>query len=74
MNQSTRGSRYPLPLPDYAVDLLMVAKLVIAHERLSGSGDEKLGMAVERFENNMPLTPDGSIFQIGAIDGRTGDD
>jgi hypothetical protein len=51
------------PVPFWAVDLLMAAKKVLAHERLSSSGDECLGMAVEQFEDHMPLTPDGEIRQ-----------
>jgi hypothetical protein len=63
-----RQNRYPLPLPAYAVDLLLAAKAVLANERLSSTGDERLGCAVETFEEEMPLTSDGEIFQVDPID------
>jgi hypothetical protein len=57
------------PVQWWAVDLLMAAKKVLAHEHLSSSGDECLGMAVEAFEEHMPLTLDGEIRQTWP-DGR----
>jgi hypothetical protein len=68
--QFTRGANYPLPLPDYAVDLLLAAKAILAHEQLSSTGDERLGEAVEVFEDNMPLTPEGEIVMVRANGGR----
>jgi hypothetical protein len=68
-----RNVPIPLPLPDYAVDLLLAAKAVLANERLSSTGDERLGCAVEVFEESMPLTPDGEIFQVTAFDDGEGE-
>jgi hypothetical protein len=67
------GKYYPLPLPDYAVKLLLAAKAILAHENLSSTGDEHLGYAVEAFEENMPLSSEGEIIQIGAMNGGRDD-
>ncbi|MDR0701228.1 MAG: hypothetical protein LBF61_02275 [Azoarcus sp.] len=55
-----RKKTYHLPLPDYAVDLLMAAK----HSIHNNCYTHSLLKAVEAFEENMPLTPDGDIAQV----------
>ena len=63
-----RKNLYPLPLPRYAVDLLMAAKAILANEHLTSTGDERLGLAVEAFEDNMPLTVYGDIVEMPAVE------
>jgi hypothetical protein len=56
-------SRYPHPLPDYAVDLLMSAKCLLAVKPEDyHHAEEALDCAVEAFENQMPLWSEGEIF------------
>jgi hypothetical protein len=64
-------NNYPLPIPDYAVELLVAVKLVQAHiDPALNSPDislKQLADAVERFEDEMPLKPDGEIFTVSSI-------
>jgi hypothetical protein len=56
---------YPLPLPDYALDLLQAAKGLI-----SGRGQNRLAYfrhlrhAVRRFEECMPVSPAGDVLAV----------
>jgi hypothetical protein len=53
----------PVPLPNYAVDLLLAAKA--AHH----CGDpSRLGDAIERFENQMPLISNGEILTVSLVE------
>ena len=59
----------PLPIPSYAVNLLMSAKGIVH----SGAIPERLARladAVERFESQMPLDDDGEILTARQMEGK----
>ncbi|GHU03563.1 hypothetical protein FACS1894158_02240 [Betaproteobacteria bacterium] len=61
---------YPLPLPGYAVDLLLAAKLVCgSHEDIyRDKAHKRLSDAIGRFEEQMPLDPETSeILTFGPV-------
>ena len=64
-----RKNPIPLPIPSYAVDLLLAAKCVI-HQEPPPERLARLADAVSLFEDSMPLDDAGRIVQIQPVGGR----